>query len=68
MEPLLIGVLGAARIAGLAIVGPARTTGDRLVAVAARDRRRAEAFAAEHGVERASSAPTPTWSPTPRSR
>ena len=52
MEPLRIGVLGAARIAGLAIAGPARTTGDRLVAVAARDRRRAEAFAAEHGVER----------------
>jgi predicted dehydrogenase len=52
VEPLRIGVLGAARIAGLAIVGPARTTGDRLVAVAARDRRRAEAFAVEHGVER----------------
>ena len=51
-EPLRIGVLGAARIAGLAIVGPARTTGDRLVAVAARDRGRAEAFAASHGVER----------------
>jgi predicted dehydrogenase len=53
MEPLRIGVLGAARIADLAIVSPARTTGDRLVAVAARDRRRAEAFAAAHGVERA---------------
>ena len=52
MEPLRIGVLGAARIAELAIVGPARTTGDRLVAVAARDRSRAEAFAARHGVER----------------
>ena len=52
MEPLRIGVLGAARIAGLAIAGPARTTSDRLVAVAARDRRRAEAFAATHGVER----------------
>jgi predicted dehydrogenase len=52
MEPLRIGVLGAARISGLAIVGPARTTGDRRVAVAARDRSRAEAFAAEHGVER----------------
>jgi predicted dehydrogenase len=51
VEPLRIGVLGAARIAELAIVSPARTTGDRLVAVAARDRRRAEAFAAEHGVE-----------------
>jgi predicted dehydrogenase len=52
MEPVRIGVLGAARIAQLAIVGPARTTGDRLVAVAARDRPRAEAFAAAHGVER----------------
>ena len=52
MEPLRIGVLGAARISGLAIAGPARTTGDRLVAVAARDRSRAEAFAATHGVER----------------
>jgi predicted dehydrogenase len=51
-EPLRIGVLGASRIATLAIVDPAHTTGDRLVAVAARDRRRAEAFAAGHGVER----------------
>lgn len=52
MEPLRIGILGAARIAEPAIVTPARTTGNRLVAVAARDRRRAEAFAAQHGVER----------------
>jgi predicted dehydrogenase len=51
-EPLRIGVLGAARIAGPAIALPARVTGDRLVAVAARERRRAAAFAAEHGVER----------------
>ncbi|GIH68414.1 Gfo/Idh/MocA family protein [Sphaerimonospora thailandensis] len=51
MEPLRLGVLGAARISALAIVAPARQTGTRLVAVAARDRRRAEAFAAEHGVE-----------------
>ncbi|MFD7001429.1 Gfo/Idh/MocA family protein [Streptomyces mirabilis] len=51
-EPLRIGVLGAARIAELSIVGPARATGHRLVAVAARDRGRAEAFAARHGVER----------------
>ncbi|MFG2855863.1 Gfo/Idh/MocA family protein [Streptomyces mirabilis] len=51
-EPLRIGVLGAARIAELSIVGPARATGHRLVAVAARDRDRAEAFAARHGVER----------------
>jgi predicted dehydrogenase len=52
MEPLRIGVLGAARIADLAIVAPAAATGDRLVAVAARDRRRAEEFARRHGVER----------------
>jgi predicted dehydrogenase len=51
-EPLRIGLLGAARIAAPAIVEPAQTTGDRLVAVAARDRRRAEAFAATHGVDR----------------
>ena len=52
MEPLRIGILGAARIAGRAIVDPARQTGARLVAVAARDTERAEAFAAEHAVER----------------
>ncbi|NUP15700.1 MAG: Gfo/Idh/MocA family oxidoreductase [Streptomyces sp.] len=51
-EPLRIGVLGAANITGLSLVGPARTTGHRLVAVAARDRARAEAFAEEHDVER----------------
>ncbi|GAA3233433.1 hypothetical protein GCM10017691_29040 [Pseudonocardia petroleophila] len=50
--PLRIGILGAARITGQALVDPAKETGDRLVAVAARDPRRAEAFAAEHGVER----------------
>ncbi len=49
---LRIGILGAARIAGQGIVAPARTLGHRVVAVAARDRTRAEAFAAEHGVER----------------
>ena len=51
--PIRIGVLGAARIADLAIVRPARATGHRLVAVAARDRRRAEDFAQRYGVERA---------------
>jgi predicted dehydrogenase len=49
---LRIGVLGASRIAELAIVGPARELGHRLVAVAARDPRRAELFAEKHGVER----------------
>ncbi|MEV5410301.1 Gfo/Idh/MocA family oxidoreductase [Thermopolyspora sp. NPDC052614] len=51
-EPLRIGVLGAARIAGAAIARPARDGGHRLVAIAARDRARAEEFAARHGVER----------------
>ncbi|KUN06549.1 oxidoreductase [Streptomyces canus] len=51
-EPLRIGVLGAARISGASLIGPARATGHRVVAVAARDRARAEAYAAEHGVER----------------
>ncbi|WP_266392780.1 Gfo/Idh/MocA family protein [Streptomyces canus] len=51
-EPLRIGVLGAARISGSSLIGPARATGHRVVAVAARDRARAEAYAAEHGVER----------------
>jgi len=49
---LRIGVLGASRIAELAIVKPAQILGHRLVAVAARDRGRAEAFARTHGVER----------------
>jgi predicted dehydrogenase len=49
---LRIGVLGASRIAELAIVGPAHELGHRLVAVAARDRQRAQTFAEKHGVER----------------
>lgn len=51
-RPLRIGILGAARITERALVAPARSGGHRLVAVAARDRSRAEAFAAAHGVER----------------
>ena len=52
MTELRIGVLGASRIAEPAIVKPAQILGHRLVAVAARDRGRAEAFAQTHGVER----------------
>jgi predicted dehydrogenase len=51
-DPLRIGVLGASRISPTSIVEPARLTGARLVAVAARDRTRAENFAKQHGVER----------------
>jgi len=46
-----IGVLGAARIAPAALMKPARVvSGVEVGAVAARDRRRAEAFAARYGV------------------
>lgn len=52
MTGLRIGILGASRIAEKAIVGPAQELGHRLVAVAARDPRRAAAFAQKFGVER----------------
>ena len=51
-EPIRLGVLGAARIAERAIVAPAKDTGARLVAIAARDHERAEAYAEAHGIER----------------
>ena len=52
MEPLRIGILGASRIAPNALFDPARQTEDQLVAVAARDRSRADEYAAEHGIAR----------------
>ncbi|MGH9017396.1 MAG: Gfo/Idh/MocA family protein, partial [Acidimicrobiales bacterium] len=53
MARLRIGILGAARIAPAAIVGPARrSTGAEVVAVAAREPARARAFATEHGIGR----------------
>lgn len=52
MKPLRIGILGAARIADDGIVDPARILGHELVAVAARDRGRAESFAAARGIPR----------------
>lgn len=51
-EPLRIGLLGAARISDMAVIQPSRITGDRLVAVAARHRARAEEYARVHGIER----------------
>lgn len=48
---LRIGILGAARIAPLALVNPAERNPDVVVAaVAARDASRARAFAAKHGI------------------
>ena len=51
MTPLRIGILGAARIAPTAVTKPARDLPDvEVVAVAARDRGRADAFARKHGI------------------
>jgi predicted dehydrogenase len=50
---LKLGILGAARIAPMALIAPARETPEVEVAcVAARDRARAEAFARKHGIPR----------------
>ncbi|WP_433065369.1 Gfo/Idh/MocA family protein [Dactylosporangium sp. CS-033363] len=50
-EPLRIGILGAARIAPTALIGPARSVpAVTVAAVAARDRARASAFAGKHGI------------------
>lgn len=52
-RPLRLGVLGAARIAPMALVRPARRTGlATVVAVAARERARADAFARRHAIPR----------------
>ncbi|HEX7521074.1 MAG TPA: Gfo/Idh/MocA family oxidoreductase [Acidimicrobiia bacterium] len=53
MDHVRIGILGAARIAPAAIIKPAQAVDDaEVVAVAARDRSRAEKFAAKRGVPR----------------
>lgn len=52
-KPLRIGILGAARIAPRAIVAPARhVPGATVVAIAARDAKKARAFAANHQIPR----------------
>lgn len=49
--PLRIGILGAARIAPLALIAPARAqSGAQVYAVAARDAEKARVFAARHGI------------------
>ena len=53
METIRIGTLGAARITPPALIKPARLVeGVEVVAVAARDRARAEKFATKHGIDR----------------
>ncbi len=50
-QPLRIGTLGASRIAPAALINPARTNSRaEVVAVAARDRARAEQYASKHGI------------------
>ena len=54
MQPLRIGVLGAARIVPLALLRPARdVAGVTVCALAARDPRRAQRLATSHGIARA---------------
>jgi predicted dehydrogenase len=49
--PLRIGILGAARIAPMALVRPARQVKEvEITAIAARDPARAQQFAAKHGI------------------
>ena len=51
MAPLRIGVLGAARITNEALIRPAALVDEvEVVAVAARDRDRAQAYATKHGI------------------
>jgi predicted dehydrogenase len=51
MDTVRIGILGAARIAPPAVIKPAGSVAEAVVgAVAARDRSRAQAFAAKHGI------------------
>src|SRR5580693_5643752 len=52
-SPLRIGILGAARIAPMALIKAAKDNSDVMVAgVAARDASRAKAFAADHDIPR----------------
>ena len=51
MAPVRIGVLGAAKIAPAALIKPARKVDEvEVTAIAARDRAKAERFAARHGI------------------
>jgi predicted dehydrogenase len=51
--PLRIGILGAARIAPMALIRPALQVPEvAIVAIAARDQQRARTFAAKHGILR----------------
>jgi predicted dehydrogenase len=52
-KPIRFGILGAASIAPLALVNPAKDNGEvEVAAVAARDASRGQAFAGKHGIAR----------------
>jgi len=52
-SPLRIGILGAAKIAPISLIYPARSHPDvEVYAVAARDIGRAEKFAKKHGIKK----------------
>ena len=53
-QPVKFGILGAAAIAPPALISPAKSHPEvQVYAVAARDQKRAEAFAKKHGIEKA---------------
>lgn len=52
-RPLRWGILGAARIAGSALIPALRTTGSEIVAVGCRDLERGRAYAQAHGIAHA---------------
>ena len=53
IEPIRIGVLGAAKIAPAALIKPARKVAEvEVTAIAARDRAKAERFAGKHGISK----------------
>ncbi|KAJ3528545.1 hypothetical protein NM688_g7985 [Phlebia brevispora] len=57
--PIKFGILGAANIAPVALILPARSHAEvEVYAVAARDLAKAQAFAAKHGIEKAYGGPT----------
>ena len=52
-SPIRIGVLGAAAIVPAALINPAHSISEaQVVAIAARDPKRAKAFARKHGIRR----------------
>jgi predicted dehydrogenase len=63
-SPLRFGILGAANIAPIALILPVKNHPDAVVkVVAARDQKRADAFAKKHGIPKAYGGPSAYQSP-----